>query len=371
MKKLIFVVVVFVLCFPSKAGVPQVPDEEIFNVGALPVDGGFEWRSTDWFLEFTSDWESFPWPEWEIPTQPWPQFYFSYYDVLYNIPAYPEGWFLNEPDVPVRPLYYFAPSAQAWSVMQFNPRHWLTCWDITRGGYEMTWADSIITPRSEYRLLVLTTGPLVMPVEEYYTGSEKYISLDMMGIGEDFYNASIHLYIYLMGGEEITFEYLFCTSDYIITEDVSDYAEVKLIPFDANYPEIPLVFISVEDVGNKGRSGWLNCSYQVPELSNPNIPNDRGRAYYISFGVYDLTGGDTLCPSFLLVDNLNICSETSKPDLWKKDCRVDMKDYAILANALEDGNEGWKWELYDLNDDKQVDVQDIASMSSRWLTGEK
>lgn len=381
-KWLLFMLVSFlsICCSPAKANLGREPyfmtDEEIFGSGAVPGDGSFEYRSLDWWEYFDANWVTFPSPDWEVPDViPWPELYLDteqYYiegqpDWDGYLPAYPDGWFQDANKVPVRPSYFWSPSANAWSVRDFIPRQWFVQQFITNdenaGGNMASWVDIDIDPKRGFRMLVLFSDPLHLPVRDSYSFNNISTVTELISTAHpdyEFYmngtEATVSQYIFLFGGETIRGRYLFCTSDWF-----NDWAKIKLIPFDdVNYPEIELAYISVADVGRGGNSGWRDFSYKVP-IAYQNT------GWYIHCGVYD--SGDWLVPSALLVDDIVICRESSECDLYR-DCHVDFRDFAEFAQT-------WKeyppdgWPHMDFNDDGVVDFLDIAEFADNWLMGER
>ena len=179
--------------------------------------------------------------------------------------------------------------------------------------------------------------------------------------------AHISQQIEVLQGQTLAGMYFFGTCDYIPFED---YATIKLIPnSNSNLRDIILININVNDVGSfSSMAGW--------EKFEHTFTQEEAGFYELVLSVTD--SSDIIYKSYLAVDNIRLCYTPEQGDL-NQDCRVNMIDFAFLANDwlndcsdpdyYSDPNSLCKFGT-DINGDGPVDMKDLFFIAQNWLTGE-
>ena len=171
--------------------------------------------------------------------------------------------------------------------------------------------------------------------------------------------------ITVSSGQVIEGVYFFGTRDYCrdnINECFDDNCYIKLTPIDSNKQEITLADYSIKKLGQDYSSmyGWEKFEHKFT---------------FQESGVYDLVlcvknSIDFALASYLMVDSISICKgdieNIEKMDL-NCDCRLDLRDFNILANSwFEDCNDKNCALGQDINDDNSINYKDSAVLSENW-----
>jgi hypothetical protein len=171
-------------------------------------------------------------------------------------------------------------------------------------------------------------------------------------------DASISQEVEFSAGETIAGQYFFGTYDYV---PFSDYATISLIPSPGSgLEEIILVSIDISDVGNYGSTEtWLWFTHHFDEF-------DAG-TYTLQGYVTDVK--DSILPSLLMLDNIVVCQSVTGGDA-NHDCRVDLQDFAFLAQYwLNNCEEFEPCRTANFDDSSVIDYVDLLTISHHWLEG--
>jgi len=202
--------------------------------------------------------------------------------------------------------------------------------------YLQYWATTLVCPVDQKRFVLLSTANTF--------GKTEYSSLTQT--------------ITIEPGERLSGSYFFGTYDYM---PWNDYATITLIPQEGlPLPEITLVHIDVQTVGDyKSTAGWRSFEHFFDSQNA---------------GIYDLVllvanFGDFEFPSFLAVDNINLCTPPEHGNI-NGDCVVDFTDFAVLAeNWLQPCSYPYWCNKADLDHSQTVDQNDLQGIARHWLAG--
>jgi hypothetical protein len=198
--------------------------------------------------------------------------------------------------------------------------------------------------------------------------------------------AEVRQSITVEAGDKLTGVYFFGTCDYIWGYPLyNDWAEIKLIPADSNFPDVNIVYVDVNHVGsigpitNNSMSGWKRFEYTF----------DVNRTGDLTMLVSDYIGDDAY-DTYFAVDGLVLCHDPPTTGDLNCDCTVNFQDFALLAadwfcncNDPNVHNDPYTDPgLYndpntncllgtDLTGDGPVDINDLRVMSEHWLEGTK